>query len=116
MDNHELHTTQSGTHLGIIRSENNENSINVHERIQAARRTKYALMGSGVHGNNGIDPLTSYQIYKIYVIPKLTYGLEVLPLTKKDIDQLEKIHRKNLRHIQSLPERTATYGSCHRME
>ena len=49
LDNHELHTTQSGTHLGIIRSENNENSINVHERIQAARRTKYALMGSWIH-------------------------------------------------------------------
>ena len=64
-------------------------------------------MGSGCHGTNGLDPPTSFQIYKTYVIPRLIYGLEVLPLTRSDIEQLEKFHRKNLRQLQSLPERTA---------
>jgi hypothetical protein len=50
------------------------------DRFKVARRTKYALMGSGVHGTNGLDPKTSYQIYNTYVLPRLLYGLEVLPL------------------------------------
>ena len=107
LDGNIVQIAESGVHLGLIRSENNESSINIQERIQTARRTRYALMGSGVHGTNGIDPPTSYQIYRTYVIPRLIYGLEVLPLTKGNIDQLEKFHRKNLRQIQSLPERTS---------
>ncbi|CAC5411757.1 unnamed protein product [Mytilus coruscus] len=84
-----------------------EHNFNIKERIQIARRTQYALMGSGVHGTNGLNPAISYQIYKTYVIPRLTYGLEVLPLTKSNIEELEIFHRKNLRHLQSLPERTS---------
>lgn len=64
-------------------------------------------MVSGVHGTNNIDPPTFYQIYKTYVIPRLIYGLEILPLTNGNIYQLEKNHRENLRHIRSLPERTS---------
>ncbi|CAC5386914.1 unnamed protein product [Mytilus coruscus] len=103
----EINTAESGVHLGIIRAEKNECQINIQERIQIPRRTKYALMGSEVHGTNGLDPSTSYNIYKTYFVPRLIYGLEVLPMTKANIEQLEKFHRKNLRHIQSLPERTS---------
>ncbi|CAC5381559.1 unnamed protein product [Mytilus coruscus] len=107
LDGNDVTIAKSGVHLGLTRAENNESHINVQEKIKLARRTKYALMGSGCHGTNGLDPPTSYQIYKTYVIPRLIYGLEVLPLTRSDIEQLEKIHRKNLRPLQSLPERTA---------
>ena len=75
--------------------------------IQTARRTKYALMSSGFHGTNGLHPQISYKIYKTYVIPKLIYGLEILPLNKENMEQLEVFHRKCLRHIQSLPDRTS---------
>ncbi|CAC5401070.1 unnamed protein product [Mytilus coruscus] len=64
-------------------------------------------MGSGVHGTNGLDPVTSYKIYNTYVLPRLLYGLEAIPLNKTNITQLESFHRKNLRHLQSLPQRTA---------
>ncbi|CAC5422924.1 unnamed protein product [Mytilus coruscus] len=100
-------TTDCSEHLGIKRTDGKEHNFNIKERIQTARRTKYALMGSGVHGTNGLNPAISYQIYKTYVIPRLTYGLEVLPLTKSNIEELEIFHRKNLRHLQSLPERTS---------
>ncbi|CAG2228458.1 unnamed protein product [Mytilus edulis] len=100
-------TSDCSEHLGIKRTDGKEHNFNIKERIQTARRTKYALMGSGVHGTNGLNPAISYQIYKTYVIPRLTYGLEVLPLTKSNIEELEIFHRKNLRHLQSLPERTS---------
>ena len=77
-------------------------------RLENARRTKYALMGSGFHGTNGIDAATSYKIYHTYVLPKLIYGLEVLPLKKKHVENLESFHRKSIRYLQSLPQRIAT--------
>ena len=57
--------------------------------MKLARRTKYALMNSGYHGTDGLSPATSYQIYKTYVLPRLLYGLEVLPLKKSHITTLE---------------------------
>ena len=80
---------------------------NIESRIESARRTKYALMGSGIHGTNGIDAKTSFSLYSTYVLPRLLYGLEVLPLRKKHITSLENFHRKSLRTFQSLPQRTA---------
>ncbi|VDI23737.1 Hypothetical predicted protein [Mytilus galloprovincialis] len=99
--------SKEATHLGITRSWKKEGEINVANRIKLARRTLYALMGSGVHGTNGLDPVTSYKIYNTYVLPRLLYGLEAIPLNKTNISQLESFHRKNLRHFQSLPQRTA---------
>jgi hypothetical protein len=49
-------------------------------------------MGFGFHGINGIDAVTPYKIYHTYVLPRLIYGLEVLPI----------------RYLQSLPQRIAT--------
>ena len=93
-------------HLGIIRSEKNENNLNLKKRISLARRTLYALIKTGVHGCNGIDPKTSFKIYQVYVLPRL-YGLEVLSLSRKQLDELKKFHLETLKNIQSLPVRTA---------
>ena len=72
-----------------------------------ARRTLYALIKTGVHGTNGLNPNVFYRIYQIYVIPRLLYSLEVLPLTETQIGQLQRSHISTLKRIQSLPERTA---------
>ena len=65
------------THLGILRSENNENIINIEERLKLARRTPYALISTGVHGSNGLNQCVSYKIYQCYVVPRRLFGLEV---------------------------------------
>ena len=85
-----------------------ENIINIEERISLARRTLYALINTGVHGSNGLNPRISYKIYQCYVIPRLLYGLEVLPLTQSQINILSKFHLDNLKRFQSLPTRVAT--------
>jgi hypothetical protein len=107
MNDNKLKITNQSEHLGVIRADKNETKANIETNIQTARRTKYALMGSGFHGTNGLHPQISYKIYKTYVIPKLIYGLEILPLNKENMEQLEVFHRKCLRHIQSLPDRTS---------
>ena len=97
-----------GANLGINRAGKKESSINMKEHISLARRTSYSLMNTGHHGPTGLNPMTSYIIYKAYVLPRLLYGLETLSLTKGQLEQLSKYHLQTLRNIQSLPQRTST--------
>ena len=101
--------TDKLTHLGIDRyTDNVTPSQFITDRISLASRTAYALMGSGFHGMNGISPKVSIQIYRIYVIPRLMYGLEAVVLNKTQITELEAFHRKTLKNLQSLSPRTPT--------
>ena len=100
--------SETTTHLGLFRIEVNENTINIEDRLSLARRTLYLLLGTGVHGSNGLNSGCSYKIYQWYVLPRLLFGLEVLPLTKTQISILSKFHISNLRRFQTLPIRTAT--------
>ena len=86
----------------------NKNVINIEERLSLARRTQYALINTGVHGSNGLNPRISYKIYQCYVMPIFFYGLEVLPLTQSQINVLSKFYLDNLKRFQSLPTRVAT--------
>lgn len=96
------------THLGIFRAESKENEINIEHRLSLARRTMYSLINTGFHGSNGLNPSVSLKIYQCYVLPRLLYGLEVLPLTLTQTSILARFHTQVYRKIQSLPERTAT--------
>jgi hypothetical protein len=99
---------QQGKHLGILRTSDGKNLKTIESRIQTARRTSYALMGAGLHGLNGLSPMVSLRILNTYVIPRLTFGLEALVLTTKEINLLETLYKKYLRAIQCLPESTAS--------
>ena len=48
--------SETTTHLGLFRSEVNENTINIEDRLSLARRTLYSLISTGVHGSNGLNP------------------------------------------------------------
>ena len=95
-------------HLGLIRSVKQESKLNVLEKISLARRTLYALLNVGVHGNTGLNPKISYKIYQCYVLPRLLSGIEAIPLNKSELNELELFHRKTLKSIQSLPPNTAS--------
>lgn len=108
----EVTVSQSATHLGILRSCKNEIQVNIDDRITCAQKTLYALTGTGLHGINGLPPTTCIQLFTLYVLPRLLYGLEIFVLNQCQIDKLEKFHLKFLRHIQCLPTRSvigATY-------
>ena len=108
LNGNNISLSENTTHLGLLRAEVNENIINIGDRLRLARRTLYSLISTGVHGSNGLNPKCSYKIYQCYVLPRLLFGLEVLPLTQTQINILSKFHISNLRRFQSLPIRTAT--------
>ena len=106
--NVELTVEHCVTHLGINRYSIQTTNNLVSDRIQLGRRTAYSLMGVGFHGTNGLNPKTSMHLYKVYVIPRFLYGLEVVDINAKHLEQLSKFHLTNIRSLQSLPQRTAT--------
>ena len=65
-------------------------------------------MGASVYAGSGLNPVVSAHLWKIYVIPRVIYGLEVLSCTLSDVQSLERLQRDMLRRIQSLPRSTAT--------
>ena len=63
-------------------------------------------MASGLHGQNGLDPETSLQLVKTYILPILLYGLEMILPGKTLIQKLERYQKKLLKQILSLPQNT----------
>ena len=102
-----LGVSPAEVHVGVHRTNTNNNLDTVHDRIQKARRASYSLMGAGLCGLNGVGPEVALLQYKTYVLPTLLYGLEAIVLGKTEMELLEAYHRKNLRYIQHLPQSTA---------
>ncbi len=94
------------THIGILRNHTGIDPT-IENRISLGRATLYSLMGAGLHGLNGLPVPTSCHIYKTYVLPRVTYGLECLKLRKDQIAAMEIFHRSTLRSLLGLPDRTA---------
>ena len=64
-------------------------------------------MGAGLCGLNGISPITSVKLINIYVLPRLTYGLECLTISDKEMEPISKYFRGLLKRVQHLPDSTA---------
>ncbi|CAG2234705.1 unnamed protein product [Mytilus edulis] len=102
MDDKPMPVVKTAKHIGIHKSEKNSVLLTVEENIKKARRTLYSLMGSGLHGTNGLEPETILTLVKTYVLvlPILTYGLE------KSLTTLNLYHKKLLKQLLSLSTNT----------
>ncbi|KAK3086058.1 hypothetical protein FSP39_012864 [Pinctada imbricata] len=94
-------------HIGIKRTTNSQGQGHIDEAIITGRKTTYALMGVGLHGYNGVNPKIGLQIWNTYVKPRVIYGLENVKLTNGDRKKLNQYHKRCLKQMLQLPERTA---------
>ena len=92
LEGQEIKRVQKFKYLGITYQENNK--INLDERLKMARQTIYALLGSGLHARSGMSPVVLMKIWNTYVVLRFLYGLEVQNPTKTDIKKLEQLQRK----------------------
>ncbi|CAG2248491.1 unnamed protein product [Mytilus edulis] len=108
-----LKQSETATHLGISRDSKSkfDSSTVVQERICTARRATYAMMGAGLHGANGLNPCVSLHLLRIYIVPRLTYGLESIRLAAKDLTLITKYHKRLLKQLQHLPDKAADSAS-----
>ena len=99
----------NAVHLGIIRTTSlrGNTTTNVDENIKKARRSAYGLFSSGFHGYNGLDVDTMLHLYKIYILPVLLYGLELILPQGPQLEQLEIAQKRLLKQILALPNSVA---------
>ena len=71
---------EEAMHMGILNSADTQSHT-----TYRSRRTVYSLMGSGLHGENGLDPETSIHLLQTYVLPILVYGMEVITVPLKQL-------------------------------
>ena len=73
--------------------------------MSIGRKTAYSLRWRGVgvgggarfHRVNGLKTCLNGHIMSTFVVPRLVYGLEIITLQRKDIENLEMFPRKSLR-------------------
>jgi hypothetical protein len=110
MNGRVLDVTNMETHLGIERMDNGRATKAVECNIQKARRASYSLLGAGMYGINGLHVRVNLRLWNCYVLPRLTYGLEVLPLTDTDIADLDSFQRQTFKRFLHLPPGTSSSG------
>ena len=106
INNNNLPVIKEVVHVGVERTIHTIDPT-VDSRISTGRKTLYALLGSGLHGTNGLPVNTSLHLYQIYVLPRVIYGLEALTLSKPNVNALELFQRATLKAILGVPPRTA---------
>jgi hypothetical protein len=96
-------------HLGITRLRNyrKTTSTQIQENMEKSRCTLYSLLGAGLYGKNGLNPTACLHLLQVYVIPILTYGLDILLPSRTELQTLEIFYRKILKRILSIPTNTA---------
>jgi hypothetical protein len=107
--NNEIANVNTSTHLGLKRATSIRSTAeeNVEHNIQKARRTVYSFLSSGLHASGGLDLQTALHLIKVYVIPVMLYGLEVILPNKKLLDKLLSI--KFINSHAMLQMRVCTY-------
>ena len=60
-----------------------------------------------MHGKNGLPPTLNVHLLVTYVMPVLTYGLEVLLPSERELKVATQFHENTLRQLLSLPTRCA---------
>lgn len=105
-----LPVTDTVIHMGLTWDASRSRSmlaIHIQMKIKLARRTLYSMMGSGMHGLNGLNPKINIHLYKTYVLPRLLTGLEAVVISSGEIEPMEVFQRKVLRELQHLSDRCA---------
>jgi hypothetical protein len=103
--------TNDFVHLGITRTSRGRTSGHptlVEDRVKLGRRTVYALVPAGLHGQDGLSPSTSAAVIKAYVLPRIIYGMEAIILSKSDLCILDRGYKRILRDLQSLSKQVAS--------
>ena len=105
---YEIMELEKVNHLGIFYDKYSSSSTGVKHYDRKLRGSFFGLIKEGLH-RNGLNPITSFKIYKSVVLPRALFGSEMLQtLSDHDTLTLERSHRLCLKQIQGLRNRSRT--------
>ncbi len=107
MGESKIPAVEKGEHLGVTRDTTGGPAAQIKVNIKKARGATYSMMGAGLHGKNGLPQDTCIHLYKIYVLPVLTYGLGIFTLDETGIKPLEQFQKTILKQLLSLADNVA---------
>ena len=97
---------ESAPHLGLVRDSKTCGAADsVKQNLRKANGALYSCMDAGVYGGEGLNPRALYFVYRTYVLPVLTYGLEALIIDQDHMDSLETFQNDTFKRFLGLPER-----------
>ena len=95
-------------HLGImLHNERVPSNKIMEQRVGKGRSSVFAARGIG-SARVPMNPAIMSNIYWSVSVPRMLYGVEVVPLSGSDIQELEKAHRQNGKIIQNIPQNVAS--------
>jgi hypothetical protein len=100
-------TTTTFTHLGLSWTQQ-KHSPAVEEKVTTGRKTAYMLIGRGINGSDGINPVISTKVAVTQVLPRMIHGLEATCLKTSEREAIDKAYKDLLRQYQNFPDRVAT--------
>ena len=99
-----LNPSKCVKHMGIKLSYDSRMCMDFcDERIGSANKVLYNGQGLGSSAVP-MDTLALSKVYWAVGVPKLTYGLDITPITDPCMDKLEKAQRRHAKYIQGLPD------------
>ncbi|MCP3891899.1 MAG: hypothetical protein GY702_23985, partial [Desulfobulbaceae bacterium] len=103
------------TYLGtLLSAQTNEMKNYVTSRIQATKGSAYNIKAIGSR-IAPVTPISASHVYKTVCLPKLLYGMELMPCSDESIDQLENFQASVAKAIQRLPDRCTNMGAVRTM-
>ena len=99
-----LELVDKNRHLGIVLHNKNVPSSKIMDtRIGEGRASLLAARGMGSK-RIPVNPIVLSRIYWSVSIPRMLFGVEVVPINANDCQELEKAHRQNAKIIMNVPQ------------
>ena len=99
-----LEVVDKNKHLGIVLHNRNVSSSKIIDtRIGEGRASLLAARGMGSR-RIPVNPIVLSRIYWSVSIPRMLFGIEVVPISDDDCQELEKAHRANAKMIMNVPK------------
>ena len=108
LGSYSISETEDYTHLGINSNIYSNQLSSIESSSRKLRSTLMSLVNVGIC-KNGLNPVTSYKIYKCIVMHRALYGCEIWQILNNNLKSMvEKSHRFCLKFIQCIPKYTRT--------
>lgn len=110
--NNTINSVERHTHVGVpVCTSKGAEKKAIDERLSATMQV-YNTIKAICSPPGMMNPATMSKLYWSLCVPKMTYGMEVWPISIQSNNAMEKVHNHVAKCIQGLPEQTSD-PACH---